>query len=29
MVKGEEFQVVKPRLSYDTMIGQDIVPDWL
>jgi len=29
MVKGGEYQVVRPRLSYDTMIGQDVVPGWL
>jgi diaminopimelate decarboxylase len=29
MVKGESFQVVRPRLSYATMIAQDVVPDWL
>lgn len=29
MVKGGEYQVVRPRLSYDTMIGQDVVPSWL
>jgi diaminopimelate decarboxylase len=29
MVKGGEYQVVRPRLTYDMMIGQDIVPGWL
>jgi diaminopimelate decarboxylase len=29
MVKAGDFQVVRPRLSYDTMIGQDVVPGWL
>jgi diaminopimelate decarboxylase len=29
MVKGGEFQVVRPRPSYDTLIGQDVVPSWL
>jgi diaminopimelate decarboxylase len=29
MVKGERFEVIRPRLSYDTMIGQDVVPAWL
>jgi diaminopimelate decarboxylase len=29
MVKDKEFQIVKPRLSYDMMIGQDVVPGWL
>jgi diaminopimelate decarboxylase len=28
MVKGSEFAVIRPRLSYDAMIGQDIVPNW-
>jgi diaminopimelate decarboxylase len=29
MVKGGDFAVVRPRLSYDTLIGQDVVPAWL
>lgn len=29
MVKGGDFQVVRPRLTYDTLIGQDVVPSWL
>jgi diaminopimelate decarboxylase len=29
MVKGSEFAVVRPRLSYDALIGQDIVPNWV
>ena len=29
MVKGDAYQVVRPRLSYDTLIGQDVVPGWL
>ncbi|HVM82531.1 MAG TPA: diaminopimelate decarboxylase [Candidatus Binatia bacterium] len=29
MVKGDRYEVVRPRLSYDTMIGQDVVPSWL
>jgi diaminopimelate decarboxylase len=29
MVKGSEFAVVRPRPTYDAMIGQDIVPNWL
>jgi len=29
MVNGAQFQVVRPRLTYDAMIGQDIVPSWL
>jgi diaminopimelate decarboxylase len=29
MVKGGDFAVVRPRQSYDTLIGQDVVPAWL
>jgi diaminopimelate decarboxylase len=29
MVKGGEYQVVRPRPTYDMMIGQDVVPGWL
>jgi diaminopimelate decarboxylase len=29
MVKGAEFAVVRPRPTYDAMIGQDIVPNWV
>ena len=29
MVNGKDFAVVRPRLSYDTLIGQDVVPAWL
>ena len=29
MVKGDAYQVVRPRLSYDTLISQDVVPGWL
>lgn len=29
LVNGERFHVVRPRLSYDDLIGLDSVPDWL
>ena len=29
MVKGSEFAVVRPRPTYDAMIGQDVVPSWV
>ena len=29
LVKGDTYQVVRPRLSYDAMIGQDRMPRWL
>jgi diaminopimelate decarboxylase len=29
MVKGAEFAIVRPRPTYDAMIGQDIVPNWV
>jgi diaminopimelate decarboxylase len=29
MVKGGDFEVVRPRQSYDTLIAQDVVPSWL
>jgi diaminopimelate decarboxylase len=29
MVNGRDFAVVRPRLDYDTLIGQDVVPAWL
>jgi len=29
MVKGEQFAVIRPRPSYDAMLEQDKVPDWL
>jgi diaminopimelate decarboxylase len=28
MVKGGRFEVVRPRQTYDAIIGQDILPDW-
>ena len=29
LVKGQTFQIVRSRLSYDAMIGQDRLPSWL
>jgi diaminopimelate decarboxylase len=29
LVKGAEYAVVRPRQTYDELIGQDRVPDWL
>ncbi|MEL6948037.1 MAG: diaminopimelate decarboxylase, partial [Pseudomonadota bacterium] len=29
LVKGDAYHVVRPRLSYDELIGLDSVPDWL
>src|SRR5581483_10738473 len=29
MVKGSEFAVIRPRLTYDALIGQDVVPNWI
>jgi diaminopimelate decarboxylase len=29
MVKGSEYAVIRPRPTYDAMIGQDIVPNWV
>lgn len=29
MVKGEDFHIVRPRPTFDDMIGLDRVPDWL
>lgn len=29
LVRGERFAVVRARMDYDTMIGQDRLPDWL
>lgn len=29
MVKGDRFEVVRPRQTYDAIIGQDILPSWL
>jgi diaminopimelate decarboxylase len=29
MVRGERYAVVRARMDYDTMIGQDRLPDWL
>ena len=29
LVSGAEWAIVKPRLRYDDLIGQDRIPDWL
>lgn len=29
LVNGDQFAVIRPRPTYDEMIGRDIVPDWL
>lgn len=29
MVRGAEHAVIKPRIDYDALIGQDVVPGWL
>ncbi|MBV8184158.1 MAG: diaminopimelate decarboxylase, partial [Hyphomicrobiales bacterium] len=29
LVKGNRFAVVRPRLSYEDLIGLDRLPDWL
>lgn len=29
LVKGDRFHVIRPRASYDDLIGLDSVPDWL
>ena len=29
MVNGDAHAVVRPRAEYDTMIGQDRIPDWI
>jgi diaminopimelate decarboxylase len=29
MVKGEAYAVVRPRQSYEELIGQDRLPPWL
>ena len=29
LVRGDRYAVVRPRMDYDTMIGQDRLPDWL
>ncbi len=28
MVKGAQYRVIRPRHTYDTIIAQDILPDW-
>lgn len=29
LVRGDRYAVVRPRMDYETMIGQDRLPDWL
>jgi diaminopimelate decarboxylase len=29
LVKGTQFAVVRPRQTYEALIGQDRLPDWL
>ena len=29
LVKGDDYAVVRPRSSYDELIGMDRLPDWL
>lgn len=29
MVDGDQFHVIRPRQSYDDLIGQDSIPDWI
>ena len=29
IVKGEEFAIARPRLTYDDMLGKDCIPEWL
>lgn len=29
LVKGDRFHVIRPRLTYDDLIGLDSIPDWL
>ncbi|MEZ5690723.1 MAG: diaminopimelate decarboxylase [Rickettsiales bacterium] len=29
MVKGENFSVIRPRQTYDELIGRDMLPEWL
>ncbi len=29
LVKGDEFHVIRPRTSYEDLIGLDSIPDWL
>ena len=29
LVSGDQFHIIRPRISYDALIGQDSVPDWL
>ena len=29
LVRGDQFHIIRPRLSYDELIGLDSMPDWL
>ena len=29
MVRGDQFAIIRPRLTYDDMLGKDRLPDWL
>jgi diaminopimelate decarboxylase len=29
LVDGARFAVVRPRQTYDEMLAQDVIPDWL
>jgi diaminopimelate decarboxylase len=29
LVQGDRFAVIRPRLSYDVLLSQDRMPDWL
>jgi len=29
LVDGDRFAVVRPRPSYDALLGLDVIPDWL
>jgi len=29
MVRGGDYSVIRPRPTYDEMLGQDRIPDWL
>ena len=29
LVKGDRFEVVRPRPTYEDMLGRDRIPDWI
>jgi len=29
LVSGDRYAVIRPRPSYDDLIGADVLPDWL